>query len=218
MRISFPDLDPKHEGKNALTPEQLGAFLDAVRMECPQHYAMICFMAFTGLRHCHVSPLRWEDVDEKAMLIRVTKSNVHGVVGKVRRRKKAPTEYPLTRDILDLLRWHRERLLRYHKATWRGFESGLVFPSRVGKVRTGPSNLRKGWQAAMEASGLVDRLTPHGLRRTFVDLGRRGDIGSIVVRSMTGHTTEAMQQHYSSVGLDEQRAALKEIIKLVPRG
>lgn len=219
MRVSFPDLDAKHAGPNSLTPEQLGAFLDAVRMTGPQHYAVITFMAYTGMRFCHVSPLRWEDIDEREGVIHVTKSQVHGVLGKMKRKKKAPPKYPLDPGLLKVLEWHRGRLLRHHRKNWPGFESGLVFPSRVGKLRTGPSNMRKVWRAAQEAAGLAGmRLTPHGLRRTFEDLRRRAKIDAIIGRSLTGHVTETMQERYSSVGIDEQRAAVKTIMQLVPRG
>jgi len=33
---------------------------------------------------------------------------------------------------------------------------------------------------------------------------------------LTGHVTEEMQRHYSTVGLDEKRAAIAGVLRLVP--
>lgn len=38
----------------------------------------------------------------------------------------------------------------------------------------------------------------------------------IVTRALTGHVTEGMTAHYSTVGLDEKRAAVAGVLNLVP--
>ena len=35
-------------------------------------------------------------------------------------------------------------------------------------------------------------------------------------RALTGHVTEEMQRHYSTVGIDEKRAAIAGVLRLVP--
>ncbi len=55
----------------------------------------------------------------------------------------------------------------------------------------------------------------HGLRRTFNDLARRAGVDGVVTKSMTGHVTERMREHYSSVGLDEKRQAVGSLMRLV---
>jgi hypothetical protein len=37
-----------------------------------------------------------------------------------------------------------------------------------------------------------------------------------VRRALTGHVTEEMQRHYSTIGLDEKRAAVAGVLRLVP--
>jgi hypothetical protein len=37
------------------------------------------------------------------------------------------------------------------------------------------------------------------MRRTFQDLARAAEVRDIVTRSASGHSTEAMQRHYSTV-------------------
>jgi integrase len=59
------------------------------------------------------------------------------------------------------------------------------------------------------------RFTVHGLRYTFTDLVRRANVDAVVRRALTGHVTEEMQRHYSTVGLDEKRAAVAGVLRLV---
>jgi hypothetical protein len=54
------------------------------------------------------------------------------------------------------------------------------------------------------------------MRYTFNDLVRRANVDAVIRRAITGHVTEEMQRHYSDVGLDEKRAAIAGVIRLVP--
>ena len=67
----------------------------------------------------------------------------------------------------------------------------------------------------MRAIGLDKRFTVHGLRRTFNDLARRAGADGIVIRSLTGHVTEKMREHYSTVALDEKRQTAADVVQLV---
>jgi integrase len=95
-----------------------------------------------------------------------------------------------------------------------GFGTGWVFPSRAGTLRC-PGSLWKAWQGCLDAIGLEKRFTVHGLRRTFNDLARRAGADGIVIRSLTGHVTEKMREHYSTVALDEKRQTAADVVQLV---
>jgi hypothetical protein len=41
-------------------------------------------------------------------------------------------------------------------------------------------------------------------------------VDAVVRRALTGHVTEEMQRHYSTVGIDEKRAAIAGMLRLVP--
>ena len=56
------------------------------------------------------------------------------------------------------------------------------------------------------------RVTTHGLRRTFNNEVRR-EAGEIVARSITGHVTQAMTEHYSHVDRAEKLAAVSSIAR-----
>jgi len=91
---------------------------------------------------------------------------------------------------------------------------GGCSPSDNGKLRF-PGCLRSAWEGSRKAAKISRRFTVHGLRRTFNDLARRAGIDSVVIRSITGHVTESMREHYSIVGLDEKQAAIGNVLRLV---
>ena len=39
----------------------------------------------------------------------------------------------------------------------------------------------------------------------------------MIAKALTGHVTEQMREHYSTVGLDEKRAAVASVLRLLPR-
>jgi integrase len=211
LRVSLPEVSADESESNSLTPEQLVAFLEAMRSHYPQHYALVATLAYTGLRFCHASALRWEDWDEQAGVLRVVRKHFRGTVGPVSRKKRAPKEYPVEPELAQILRDHRERL---QHAEAKGIEEGWMFPSAEGTLRT-PNSLDRAWAKCLEHAGITKRFTVHGLRYTFTDLVRRANVDAVVRRALTGHVTEQMQRHYSTVGLDEKRAAIAGVLRLV---
>jgi integrase len=212
-RIIVPELEPK--AGNALTIEKLARFLGVMRVRFPQHFAYSAARASTGMRACHVSALQWPDIDEAAAVIRVERKQVEGVVGPVSTKKRAPREFPLEPELLEILRDHRKRMVAMQAP---GLDSGWVFPSvRAGKLR-GSNSMAKAWRTCLEKAGITERFTPHGLRRTFNDMLRRAKVDPIIAKALTGHVTEQMREHYSTVGLDEKRAAVASVLMLLPRG
>jgi integrase len=82
-------------------------------------------------------------------------------------------------------------------------DSDLLFPAVTRGYRS-PSVLNKPFAQVSEAVGLARHFTQRGLRRTFNDLARAAEVESIVTRSISGHLTEQMQVHYSTVNSAEQ--------------
>ena len=52
------------------------------------------------------------------------------------------------------------------------------------------------------------------MRRTFNDLARAAEVEALVTRSISGHLRPEMQDHYSTVQPQEQRAAIGKVIDL----
>lgn len=111
-----------------------------------------------------------------------------------------------------ILRWHRQRLLKEQAP---GLEAGWTFPSSTGTLRT-PNSLDRAWVKCLAKAKIEHRFTIHRLRYTFTDLVRRANVDAVVRRALTGHVTEEMRRRYSTVGLDEKRAAVAGVLRLVP--
>lgn len=118
----------------------------------------------------------------------------------------------LPEEVMAILLWHVETQL----STPEQKDSDLLFPAVHGRFRSG-SVLDKPFKDIAEEMGLNKRLSPRGLRRTFNDLARAANVTDLVTRSISGHLTESMQHHYSTVSGAEQKAALAKVIHLIKR-
>ena len=212
LRVALPEATYEREESKALTTPQLARFLEAFRVHHPQHSALVVLLAYTGLRFCHASALRWDDWDEQAGILRILRKQVGGRVGPVSRKKRAPKEFPIEPELAAVLRAHRHRLLTDQAA---GLAEGWMFPSRAGTLRT-PNSIDAAWGKALVTAAITQRFTLHGLRYTFTDLVRQANVDAVVRRALTGHVTEQMQRHYSTVRIDEKRAAVAGVIRLLP--
>lgn len=181
------------ERPNLLTAEQLAAVLAAVP---PRWRTLVELMAFTGLRWGEASGLRWSDVDERQGIVRVRRSNWRGraVTPKTTASARA---VPLPPVLVGRL---------------RPMAGDLLFPADTGELHHG-FPLIKVMKRACAAAG-IPYVTPHGLRRTYNNLARQV-ASREVVRSITGHTTDRMFEHYSLVGHDERAEATQRVIDLV---
>lgn len=201
------------EEPNALLPAEVPVFMAKLREIFPQHFAMVYLGLITGLRPSTLRPLRRRgtdcDVDWKEHRLRVRRS--HTVGEEVMRTTKQRHRYTigLPQEAMDVLQWHVDTQLR----TPEQQASDLLFPGIDGGFRS-TSVLLKPFAEVAQEVGLTKRITPRALRRTFNDLARAAQVQDVVTRSISGHLTEGMQRHYSTVSGDEQRRALARVIDL----
>lgn len=200
------------EEPNSLTVEEVRRFLAAMCKLFPQHYAMTALGFATGLRPSTLRPLRrhgphadmlWDDL---VLLIRRSQTVGDEVMNKPKTGKRQRVALPP--ELVHVLRWHVDRI-----PAGKMLESDLLFPSDLGGFRS-RSVLDKPFKAVAKAIALTKRITPRGMRRTFQDLARAAQVKDIVTRSISGHATEEMQDHYSTVDGDEQRGALAKVVSL----
>jgi integrase len=201
------------EEPNALLPEEAPAFLAAMREMHPQHFAMAYLGLATGLRPSSLRPLRhkgpnadapWE---ENRILVRRSQTLGDEVMNTTKQKRRYPIDVP--EQVMTILRWHVETQLE----TQEQRDSELLFPSVTG-FRS-PSVLNKPFEEVAEAIELKKHFTQRGLRRTFNDLARAARVEAIVTRSISGHLTEQMQHHYSTVNSKEQREGIARVIDLM---
>lgn len=178
------------EWLNLLNREQLRKLIDSVP---PQWRGIILFIATTGLRWGEASALHWEDVNLKAGEAVIHRGNDRGTLVDVKT-KGSNRVVPVLPEVAKLWGLPRGR--------------GLVFPTKRGKLHRG-TPLRKVLNTAC-VKAEVPRVTTHGLRRTFNNLARQSTSRE-VLKSITGHTTDAMVEHYSHVGTDEKTVVSRSV-------
>lgn len=211
---SIPTAIPRDD--NFLTAGELREVLAFVRTNRPTWYPAVILDAFTGLRWGELSGLRWDDIDEAAGLIRVSRGNWKGQVveglksDRARSRRVKPKHVPLLPAIAEVLRDHRRRMVATQHP---GLAQGWVFPTARGTLHKG-SPLRRVLAEACAAVDTGRRVTPHGLRHTANDLLRR-HAPAEVTRAIVGHATERMTHHYSHVDDGEKIAAVERVFDLV---
>lgn len=200
------------EEPNALTVAELPEFLDAFYLAYPQFFA-ITFTGFVlGLRPSSIRPLRrmgatpdvlWND---STILVRRSQTRGQTVMDTTKTAKHQRITVP--DDLLNVLRWHVERL---PEGPMR--ESELLFPSVTGGF-LGPTTLLAPFAEVAKAVGIKKHITPRAMRRTFQDLARAAQVNDLVTRAVSGHATETMQHHYSTVSQNEVREGLAKVISL----
>jgi integrase len=199
------------ENPNALRPEEVPVYLEKMRALYPQHYAFVVLGFATGLRPSSLRPLRRKgpDADVKwsqgFFLVRRSHTRHQEVMDTTKQGTRYDISLP--EELIEILQWHVAQL--------RGkmAESDLLFPSELGGLRT-PSVLDKPFREVATKINLGRPLTPRAMRRTYQDLARRAQVHDTVTRSISGHATAAMQEHYSTASQAEQREAIGRVLSL----
>jgi len=115
--------------------------------------------------------------------------------------------------LMDVLRWHVEHQISDSVRA----SSDLLFPSEADRFRSA-SVLDKPFREVALAIKVGRRVTPRAMRRTYQDLARSAEMRDLVTRAISGHATEQMQQHYSTVAQSEMRDGIAKIISLAGVG
>ena len=145
--------------------------------------------------------------DKSRLLVRRSQTLGYEVMKTTKQKKRYVIDLP--KEAMDVLRWHVDTQL----TTPEQRASDLLFPAVNGGFRS-PSVLNKPFSVVAEEMGLGKQFTQRGLRRTFNDLARAARVDALVTRSISGHLTEAMQHHYSTVNSDEQRHGIAKVIEM----
>ncbi len=203
---TYPEEEP-----NSLTIDELPAFLLEMRESFPQHFAMVLLGFVTGLRPSSMRPLRragpTPDIlwGEGYLLVRQSHTRRQEVMRKTKTASRQRIVLP--DELVEILRWHVESL------KGKAAESDLLFPSRRGGLRAA-SSLDKPFAEVTKTLGLEKTITPRAMRRTFQDLARAAEVHDVVTRAISGHATETMQRHYSTVSDAEMKQGLGKVVSL----
>lgn len=188
------------ERPNRLTPQQANLVLAAIPKDWQP---LVWLIVTTGLRWGEASALHWEDIDTKTNEAAIKWGNDRGTLVPVKTDSSYRT-VPILPEVMKMLGLRRDR--------------GLVFPvtrgPRVGKLNAGYPLVNMMKRTCRKLG--IPYVTPHGLRRTFNNLGRQLTDRD-VLKSMSGHATDVMVEHYSHVELAEKQAASRAVFNSVKR-
>lgn len=198
------------EEPNALPPEEVVRVLEQVRTGDPNLARAIWTQALTGMRLGEVTALAWTDLDESRLVLTIRRKAVKGKLvpsTKTGRLRRVGVSAPL----LEVLREQRAWL---EAEEVEGRESGLMFPSTKGTPLAN-SRFSVAMREACRAAGITQRFTTHGLRRSMTDALRLAGVDPAVAKSMIGHSTDRMREHYSTVSPNEARAAADAVASVL---
>ena len=208
-RVELPELHRWTEDDPNLfaNPKHLSTLLEGFHEHEAEWYPLAATLAWTGLRFGEATALEWDDLDEHKAVIRVRRAQWRGIVGKPK--GKGERTVPLVSELAEILKEHRRSIEAKQDEESR---TNLVFPSRTGEYFQ-PGALRKPLMHVL-AEKKLPRITVHGLRRTLNNFVRQHAPG-IVTRSIMGHVSEVMTNHYSIAGAEEKKAAVAAVVQLV---
>jgi integrase len=213
----------KQADRNCLDADELRRFLEAARKLTPQWHPFFFTLAFSGMRFGELTALRWRDIDEAHGVIHIRKAQWKGIVDSTKTDDERSV--PLFPELAAVLRAQHElkrldRLRRLRRQQVPAIEpqdgaDGLVFYTRDGSRHMHNTAPRKALAKCLAAAAVEHRVTVHGQRRTFNNLIRQVEKCGVVTRSMTGHHSEEMTEHYSFVATAEKQRAVTGMLRLV---
>ena len=105
--------------------------------------------------------------------------------------------------------------------TDQAFEAGEDRVGCLPHARAGydarPHSTNPGWPACAPPASKDDSRCMASDAHSWIWRGERG-VDGVVTRSLTGHVTVKMHLHYSSVAMDEKRAAVAAVAELIRAG
>ena len=196
--------------KQALTPAQFTALLDAVE-EDPDLHDLFMVLAWTGQRLVDAVMLRWGEIDFKAQVITL-------MPRKTARRMGKQIHVPIFPALLPVLNRRQEaqggvvrpaghvfpKLVKEY-----GLLNGTVLSKRIGaafdKAGMTTSEARDGRKREVCVYGA------HSLRHHFVTAAAAAGVPAGMIKSITGHATDGMLEHYQHMGAELAGEIAKKI-------
>ena len=165
----------------------------------------VLLAALCGMRRGEVRGLRWEDIGDGVIRIQHNWINHEGDKQPKRGSKRT---VPIPRAVADAL----GKL---------DSDKGFVFPG-ADDTPVGATWFKCAFRRAMAAIGIdaaqvkARHLTYHGLRHTYITLGRMAGISDLEIQALAGHKSWRMMERYSHVpqviDFDEAREKLERAL------
>lgn len=162
-----------------LSGTQMQALLDAVRVA--KYRAIVMAQYAGGLRISEACRLRPEDIDSKRMVIHVR-------AGKGGRDRYTVLSARFLAFLRDYFRKHRP--------------NGWLVPGKTIEGHASPDTSRRVFHAALAASGISKKLTPHALRHCFATHLLESGVDIAVIQALLGHGSLRATEVYTHVSVE----------------
>lgn len=185
-----------------LTPEEIRIFFKYA--EDSAYYNLFRFLCLTGMRCGEACALTWEDIDEKAGIIHITKtiSRVDDRTFTIStpKTRDSKRDIELTEELESVLRKQKVQQVTLH-----GFAAGggdqLIFTTLkndIIKQSNISPTIRCICKNAAAAGEPIEAFTSHTFRHTYVSLEVAKGIPLNVIARQIGHSNSiTLQKHYS---------------------
>lgn len=194
-----------------------------------REFALWVTLLGSGLRRGEAQALTWEDVLFEDAMLRVAVSATREIgpdgvtyktVGKRTKTPKGRRLVPLMADVAAVLKAHKGKMKREAVLLGLGWsEQRFVFPNETGTAMLTDKQLELRLDKAIAHAG-VRRLTPHGLRHTFVSRVLGEGVPLAIVMEWVGHTKAQTTMKYTHPNRLEhgvQMARMDAAFQLLPR-
>lgn len=199
---------------NYLTPKELQKLLKCIKHEFNiTRYTIILLLANTGMRRGEACALKWTDVDfeNKKLSINRTRDFLSERTPKsVNSTRRINLEEPLLSQLKKYEKWCKAKKLSYgitHKDEDYVFISGSCHPLD----RNEPSKIL---DAAAELYNLK-RITPHGLRHTFVTILISNNVPVTSIAKIIGDTPQTVLKTYAHSFAEKEKQAMKVLEEII---
>lgn len=209
VRLSKDVRSRRGKKRPALTPADLGAFLEALDHEDfkeSRWRGLFWVLACTGMRPAEALALRRNRIDFDSGCIVVNASAYRGEVRETTKTGSA-REPGMAPELAEVLKEHMRQ--------FPTLPAGFLFPACTGGTRGGDT-LRKPFSKALKIAGITtEGLTPYSLRNTFNSIGESLFGASLALRDSLGHVGADMTELYNRTTTDERAEIASGVLRAV---
>lgn len=220
LELGIPDpgstvspLAKVESNRHGLEAAELKVLLSVAKKDGSDLSVLFFVLALTGMRWGEASALKWNDIDEVRNVIIIERAHCKGIVGAPKSGR--PRFVPLLPELREMLITHRRNLIAKQGS---GLQDGWMFATegRDGSVALRkPASITTSMNRWVKEAKLKRHVSPHDLRRTWVDLARQANVDEIVRRTIIGHADGATHELYSTVSASEANEAVGRVYQLL---
>lgn len=206
--------------KKGLSRDELPRYFDAHRELFPHTYPIVLSMTVLGTRYSEVSVLKRSDLDWTTGEVTIRRAHKAGRLGPPKGNKPRLAAFPLS--AMGLLRAHITAVDESGLFLAALAESPWLFPRP--DVWAGPRGRLPIWsyttlhnhiKLAMLRAGVRTDNATHFARHTLNGL-MRGQVTDAVLRSVVGHSSEAMNLRYGDAEVMQFAEVVEQRLRLSP--